>query len=84
MNRRALSSDGTFVMGAVADAPPVIARETPAAPNAKAALPRLRMELRFACVMVSLRVSVSTNGRRSSRAPAGRMQASVYERANVR
>jgi hypothetical protein len=43
---------GTFVAGAVADAAPVIARETPAAPNAKAAFLRFRMEFRLACVMV--------------------------------
>jgi hypothetical protein len=47
-----LSCDGTFVAGAVADAAPVIAKETPAAPNAKAAFLRFRMELRLACVMV--------------------------------
>jgi hypothetical protein len=47
-----LSCDGTSVAGAVADAAPVIARETPAAPNAKAAFLRFRMEFRFACVMV--------------------------------
>src|SRR5580658_190829 len=52
ISRRALSCDGTFVAGAVADAAPVIARETPAAPNAKAAFLRFRMELRLACVMV--------------------------------
>jgi hypothetical protein len=58
INRRALSCDGTFVAGALADAAPVIARETPAAPNAKAAFlakaafPRFRLELRLACVMV--------------------------------
>jgi hypothetical protein len=39
-------------VGAVADAAPVIAKETPAAPNAKAAFLRFLMELRFACVMV--------------------------------
>jgi hypothetical protein len=39
-------------VGAVADAAPVIAKETPAAPNAKAAFLRFRMELRLACVMV--------------------------------
>jgi hypothetical protein len=53
-----LSCDGTFVAGAVADAAPVIARETPAAPNAKAAFLDkaafllFLLELRFACVMV--------------------------------
>jgi hypothetical protein len=53
-----LSCDGTFVAGAVADAAPVIARETPAAPNAKAAFlpkaafPRFLLELRLACDMV--------------------------------
>src|ERR1700683_2779077 len=58
ISRRALSCDATFVAGAVADAAPVIARETPAAPNAKAAFlakaafPRFRLELRFAFVMV--------------------------------
>ena len=52
MNRRALSSNGTFVVGAVADAAPVIARETPAAPNAKAAFLLFLLELRLACVMV--------------------------------
>jgi hypothetical protein len=52
INRRALSCNGAFVAGAVADAAPVIARETPAAPNAKAAFPRLCLELRLACVMV--------------------------------
>jgi hypothetical protein len=49
---------GTFVAGAVADAAPVIARETPAAPNAKAAFLDkaafllFLLELRLACVMV--------------------------------
>src|SRR5580704_2739226 len=52
INRRALSCDGTFVAGAVADAAPVIARETPAAPHTKAVLPRFLLELRLACVMV--------------------------------
>src|SRR5580692_5129774 len=57
IRRRALSCDGRSVAGAVADAAPVIARETPAAPHAKAdfakaALPRFLLELRFACVMV--------------------------------
>jgi hypothetical protein len=47
-----LSCDGTFVVGAVADAAPVIARETPAAPNAKAAFLLFLLELRLACVMV--------------------------------
>jgi hypothetical protein len=57
-----LSCDGTFVAGAAADAAPVIARETPAAPNAKAAFPRFGLELRLTCVMVDLRVSVLTKG----------------------
>jgi hypothetical protein len=52
ISRRALSCDGTVVAGALADAAPVIARETPAAPHAKAAFARLRLELRFAFVMV--------------------------------
>src|SRR6202035_3579419 len=58
ISRRALSCDGTFVVGAVADAAPVIARETPAAPNAKAAfLDKAAFLLfllayRLACVMV--------------------------------
>jgi hypothetical protein len=60
-------------VGAVADAPPVIARETPAAPNAKAAFRRLRIEVRFACVMVE-----------SPCQCFDRMEVSVYERANVR
>jgi hypothetical protein len=60
-----LSCDGTFVAGAVADAPPVIAKDTPAAPNAKVAFLakpaflsakadflRFLIELRLACVMV--------------------------------
>src|ERR1700722_5514448 len=58
INRRALSSNGAFVVGALADAAPVIARETPAAPNAKAAfLDKAAfllffLEFRLACVMV--------------------------------
>jgi hypothetical protein len=36
------------LVGAVADAPPVMARDTPAAPNAKAALPAFRFGLRLA------------------------------------
>jgi hypothetical protein len=39
-------------VGAVADAAPVIAKETPAAPNAKVDFPRFLLELRLACVMV--------------------------------
>jgi len=39
-------------VGAVADAAPVIARETPAAPNAKVDFPRFLLKLRLACVMV--------------------------------
>jgi hypothetical protein len=54
-----LSCDGSCVAGAVADAPPVIARETPAAPNARAAFLLFLLELRLACVMVALRISVS-------------------------
>jgi hypothetical protein len=46
--RRALSSDATLVVDAVADAPPVTAKETPAAPNTKAAFPTFRLELRLA------------------------------------
>ena len=52
INCRALSCDGTFVAGVVADATPVIARETPAAPNAKAAFPRFRLELRLTCIII--------------------------------
>jgi hypothetical protein len=47
----ALSCD-SLVGGAVADAPPVIAKETPAAPNAKAAFPMFRLEPRFAFAIV--------------------------------
>ena len=42
------------VVGAVADAPVVITRDAPAAPNANAAFPRFRMGLLLACVMESL------------------------------
>src|ERR1700722_11792114 len=58
MTRRALSWDGTCVAGADADAAPVMARDTPAAPNAKAVFLdkagflRFRVEFRFACVMI--------------------------------
>jgi hypothetical protein len=48
--------DGTFVAGALADAPPAIAKETPAAPNIKAVLRRLRLELCFVRAMVGLHV----------------------------
>ena len=45
--------DGTFVVGAVAAAPPAITKDTPAAPNAgKAILRRFRFETRFACAIV--------------------------------
>lgn len=48
--------DGTFVVGAVAAAPPAITKDTPAAPNAgKAILRRFRFETRFACAIVALR-----------------------------
>jgi hypothetical protein len=56
-----LSCEGTVVGGALADAAPVIARETPAAPNAKAALPRFRLELRRACVMGASASALSTS-----------------------
>jgi hypothetical protein len=46
--RRALSCEGCVVAGAVADAPPTVAIEIPAAPNAKAAFRPLRLEPRFA------------------------------------
>ena len=49
--RRALSCDGTFVAGAVADAPPPIAKETPAAPNTKAAFRLFRLEPRAVCTI---------------------------------
>jgi hypothetical protein len=49
--RRALSCDGISV-GAVADAPPVMAKETPAAPKAKAAFLTFRLEPRFAFAIV--------------------------------
>ncbi len=51
-NSRAVSCDGKFVVGTVADAPPAMARENPAAPSTKAAFPRFRLEPRFACAMV--------------------------------
>ncbi len=51
--RFALSSDGTFVVGAVADARPPIAKETPAAPKTKAAFRRFSLELRFACAIAA-------------------------------
>jgi hypothetical protein len=44
---RALSCDARFA-GAVADAPPVMAKDTPAAPNAKAAVFTFRFGLRLA------------------------------------
>ena len=47
----ALSRDGAAV-GAVADAPPVMAKDTPAAPNAKAALLAVRFVARFALAIV--------------------------------
>ena len=47
----ALSCDGAAV-GAVADAPPVMAKDTPAAPNAKAALLAVRFVARFALAIV--------------------------------
>jgi hypothetical protein len=44
---------GTFAVGALADAPPAIAKETPAAPNdGKAILRRFRFEVRFAFAIV--------------------------------
>ena len=49
--RRALSCDTTFV-GAVAEAPPVMAKDTPAAPNAKAALLAFRFGPRFASTIM--------------------------------
>jgi hypothetical protein len=49
--RRALSCDGIFV-GAVADAPPVMAKDTPAAPNAKAAVVTFRFGRRFAFAII--------------------------------
>jgi hypothetical protein len=85
INRRALSCDGTFVVGAVADAAPVITRETPAAPNAQAALPRLRVDRRFVCVMVEPPCQRFDRWTRSrSGALVGRMQASLYEHADIR
>jgi hypothetical protein len=42
--RRALSCNGTFVFGATADAPPTMAKETPAAPKATAAFEMFRLE----------------------------------------
>ena len=46
-------NDGAFAVGVVADAPPAITKEAPAAPNAgKVILRRVRFETRFACAIV--------------------------------
>ena len=46
-------SEGKFVVGAVAAAPPAITKDTPAAPNAgKVILRCFRFEARFACAIV--------------------------------
>src|SRR5262249_19997937 len=46
-------NDGTFAVGAVAEAPPAIIKDAPAAPNAgKAILRCFRFEARFACAIV--------------------------------
>ena len=51
--RGAVSCDGTFAVGAVADAPPAIAKDTPATPNTgKVVLRRFRFEACFACAIV--------------------------------
>jgi hypothetical protein len=44
--------DGTFAVGDIADAPPPIAKDIPAAPNAgKAIFRRFRFETCFACAI---------------------------------
>jgi hypothetical protein len=50
--RLASSCDGAFA-GAVADAPPVMAKDAPAAPNAKAAVLAVRLVARLALAMWS-------------------------------
>ena len=46
-------NDGTFAVGAVAETPPAIIKDAPAAPNAgKVILRRFRFEARFACAML--------------------------------
>jgi hypothetical protein len=52
-----VSCGGTFVAGALADAPPAIVKETPAAPNIKAVLRRLRLELCFVRAIVGLQLT---------------------------
>jgi hypothetical protein len=85
-----LSCDGTSVAGAVADAAPVIARETPAAPNAKAAflakaaLLRFRMEFRLACVMVDPPHQRFDQGTRTSFSALRKFSALRYEPARCR
>jgi hypothetical protein len=51
-----VSCDGAFVADALADAPPAIVKETPAAPNTKAVLRRFRLELCFVRAIVDLHV----------------------------
>ena len=58
--RLASSRNGKFV-GAVANAPPVMVKDTPAAPNAKAALLVVRFVARFALAIVELRVQIARN-----------------------
>jgi hypothetical protein len=66
MGRGVTSCEGTFGTGAVADAPPAIAKDTPAAPNTgKDFRTRFRFEVCFACAIVEISMSArkcSTNG----------------------
>jgi hypothetical protein len=62
--------DGTFVAGALADAPPAIVKETPAAPNTKAVLRRFRLELCFVRATVGLHVRAFEESGMFSRAAA--------------
>jgi hypothetical protein len=56
--RDPLSCEGTFAVGAVAEAPPTTAKETPAAPNTgKLVFARFRLEGCFACAMVEVSLS---------------------------
>ena len=50
-----MSCEGTFPVGAVADAPPAIAKDTPATPNAgKDFRRRFRFEACFACAILEI------------------------------
>jgi hypothetical protein len=57
-------------VGAVADAPPAIVKETPAAPNTKAVLRRFRLELCFVRAIVGLHVRAFEESGMFSRAAA--------------